>query len=292
MPAVFQQDFTVRQYECDAFGHLNNVNYVRYMQEAALGASAAVGWDMARYVQAGTQWIIRETDVTYLLPLRYGDTVTLKTWVEDFRRVRSVRRYEFYCAGVLVAHASTDWVYVDVASGRPAAIPPQMLLDFRPEGDPPALLRERFPEPPAPPADIFTHTTRVQWRDIDVQGHANNAAYLAYIEDTFQQVGLRYGWGVQRLIAKGVAAVVRQWRVQYLASARLDDEIAVDTVMSDPRRISFVRHYTLRRVVDGTLLARARALCVFVDLATHKPVRAPAGILEDFAANRAGEPAP
>jgi YbgC/YbaW family acyl-CoA thioester hydrolase len=91
-------------------------------------------------------------------------------------------------------------------------------------------------------------------------------------------------------MAQGVAAVVRQWRVQYLASAQLDDEIAIDTMMSDPRRISFVRHYTLRRTADDETLAVARALCVFVDLATHKPVRAPAGILEDFAANRAGQP--
>ena len=35
--------FRVRQYECDAYGHLNNVNYVRYLQEAIVEAGAAAG---------------------------------------------------------------------------------------------------------------------------------------------------------------------------------------------------------------------------------------------------------
>ena len=35
MPLTHVRSFRVRHYECDAFGHLNNTNYVRYMQETA-----------------------------------------------------------------------------------------------------------------------------------------------------------------------------------------------------------------------------------------------------------------
>ena len=81
----------MRHYECDAYGHVNHANYLRYMQETAFDASAAVGYDVARYEAIGRQWLVRETDITYLRPLVYGDTVIVKTWVADFRRVRSRR---------------------------------------------------------------------------------------------------------------------------------------------------------------------------------------------------------
>ena len=98
-PQRFRCRFRVRHYECDAYGHLNNANYVRYMQEAAFDASAAVGYDKNRYEAMGYLWLAHETEIEYLQPVIYGDTIEVKTWVGDFRRVRSRRFYEFRKAG-------------------------------------------------------------------------------------------------------------------------------------------------------------------------------------------------
>jgi len=49
MPATHIATFAVRHYECDAYGHLNNANYIHYMEEAAFQASTAVGYSKARY---------------------------------------------------------------------------------------------------------------------------------------------------------------------------------------------------------------------------------------------------
>jgi acyl-CoA thioester hydrolase len=55
--------------------------------------------------------------------------VTVLTWVVNFRRVRSLRRYRFLRAsdGVLLARGETDWVFVDAASGRPRKIPDEIV---------------------------------------------------------------------------------------------------------------------------------------------------------------------
>ena len=95
MPHTHTRNFRIRHYECDAFGNLNNANFVRYMQETAFDASAAAGFDQERYNELGHHWLIRETEIEYLKPVRYGDTVAVKTWVVDFQRVRSRRAYEF-----------------------------------------------------------------------------------------------------------------------------------------------------------------------------------------------------
>ena len=143
MPLTHTRAFKVRHYECDGYGHLNHANYVRYMQETAFDASAAAGYDLPRYEQLGHNWLVRETDIQYLLPLHYNDRVAITTWVMDFRRVRSRRAYEFRHehSGEVAAKAVTDWVYLNTETGRPAAIPAEMMVAFFPEGlpqDPPS----------------------------------------------------------------------------------------------------------------------------------------------------------
>ena len=106
MSYVHTVSFQVRHYECDAYGQVHYANYLRYMQEAAFAGSAAVGYGEARYSELGYQWLAYETSIEYLAPLTYGETFSVKTWVHDFRRVRSLRRYDFYRDDALVALAS------------------------------------------------------------------------------------------------------------------------------------------------------------------------------------------
>lgn len=36
MPAIYRMTSRVRPYECDSDGHLNTVNYIRFMQEGMI----------------------------------------------------------------------------------------------------------------------------------------------------------------------------------------------------------------------------------------------------------------
>ena len=158
MPRVHERTFRVRYYECDTYGCVKHASYLNYMQEAAFDASAAAGYSMARYAAMDRYWLVRETDIEYLHPLHYGDSVQVTTWVADFRRIRSRRVYELRQVGsdILVARANTDWVFLDVATGRPASIPRDMMVAFFPEGVPErGSPRPRFPSVPPPPTGVF-----------------------------------------------------------------------------------------------------------------------------------------
>jgi acyl-CoA thioester hydrolase len=288
MPATHIASFRVRHYECDAYGHLNNANYARYMQEAAFDASAAVGYSKERYESMGYLWLAHETEIEYLQPVLYDDTVEVKTWVGDFRRVRSRRFYEFRKAGSddLVAKASTDWVYIERASERPAVIPAEMIAAFAPEGQvenaPP---RQKFPAAPPPPVDVYTQRRRVEWRDIDTAQHVNNATYLNYIEDAGIQVSRFYGWPLARSVEAGFAAIAYQHHIEYRHAAVMDDELEIATWASLDGRTKAHRYYTIKRVSDGELLVQARTLWVWVDLETRRPIRIPPDFIESFAPN-------
>lgn len=286
MPLIHERVFRVRHYECDAYGHVNHANYLRYMQEAAFDASAAAGYDIARYEAMGRQWLVRETDITYLRPLTYGDAVIVKTWVESFRRVRSRRAYELRLAATdeIVAQGHTDWVFLERETLRPVSIPQELIDAFLPEGGNVGA-REPFPKAPPPPPGIFKMKRRVEWRDIDPAGHVNNAMYLAYIEECGVGVAEAYGWSMKRMMAAGFGIVARRYRIQYKQPALMDDELEVATWVSDVRRATAVRHYTITRIPDNVLLARAHVLWVWVDLESGRPMRIPTEFISAFAAN-------
>ncbi len=288
MPLVHERAFRVRHYECDAYGHVNHANYLRYMQEAALDASAAAGYDIVWYERHQRQWLIRETDITYLKPLTYGDTVVVRTWVDDFHRVRSRRAYELRHAdsGEIVAHACTDWVYLDTAALRPVTVPDEMIAAFFPEGLPQTRSqREPFAAPPPPPADVFTMRRRVEWRDLDAAQHVNNANYMAYLEECSVRVSAAFGWPLARMHAAGFGIVARHYHLEYKQPAVLDDELIIATWVSDVRRSTATRHYTITRAADAALLVRANVQWVWINLTTGRPLRIPDAFAADFAPN-------
>jgi acyl-CoA thioester hydrolase len=124
--------FTVPPESIDAMGHVNNHEYVRWMQEAATGHSVAQGWPLERYVARGQGWFVRRHTVEYLRPAFAGDALALLTWVASFERSSSPRRYLFYRAAdrTVVARAETLWVFVDLRTGAPVRIPAELRSAF------------------------------------------------------------------------------------------------------------------------------------------------------------------
>lgn len=117
----------------DGLGHVNNVEYVRWMQDAATAHSDTVGCTAATQA-AGAAWVARSHRIEYLRPAFEGETIEVRTWVADLRRAFSLRKYEFYRRSddTLLARGETDWVYVDLASGRPRSVPKEIIAVFGP----------------------------------------------------------------------------------------------------------------------------------------------------------------
>lgn len=274
MPLLHERTFGVRHYECNAHGQVSYANHLRYMQQAAMEASAAAGYDNARYDEIGRQWWIRETDVTFVRPLTYGDTLIVKTWVADFHRVRSRRRYEMRRAdtGEIVCEAQTDWVFLDTATQRPIVIPPEMIAAFYPEGLPEQKRTpDAFPDAP-PPTDCFSTRRRPEFRDLDAAQHVNNAVYLDYFEDAARQEAARW-------LPDGVDLALRRCRIEYKVPARLGDDLDVLAWVSAASPTALTRQFTLLRVADAVQIGRAYSEWAWIEAATGRPVQAAADVV-------------
>jgi acyl-CoA thioester hydrolase len=110
----------------DENGHVNNVAYVQWMQDIAVEHYSFLG-GLEMQKPFGT-WFIREHKVQYLLPAFPGDRIEIRTWVENVRRVQSLRKYEFVreSDGRLLVRGETEWVFVDAATGGLRAIPKEL----------------------------------------------------------------------------------------------------------------------------------------------------------------------
>ena len=121
---VFSHELTVPDDVLDQNGHMNNVVYVQWMQDVAVLHSDGTGCTEAT-MNAGATWVVRSHKIEYLLPAFSGDLISVSTWVVNFRRVRSLRRYKFKrkSDGAVLARGETDWVFVNSETGRLVTIP-------------------------------------------------------------------------------------------------------------------------------------------------------------------------
>mgnify|MGYP000104923507 CR=1 FL=1 len=104
MIAVYHLRHTVTAGEIDQLGHAGNIHYVRWMQDAAVSHSEALGWPLERFLVLGAGWVVRSHQVTYLRQALEREVIEVRTWVANMRRSTSLRKYEIRnAAGDLLA---------------------------------------------------------------------------------------------------------------------------------------------------------------------------------------------
>jgi acyl-CoA thioester hydrolase len=125
-PQVFTAPVTIREGDIDQQGHVNNVAFVRYIQDVAVAHwRAAAPPDL----QAAFAWVVRRHEVEYLKPGLPGDALVARTWVGEASGASWERFTEVVRAsdGLVLVTARTVWVLLDAATGRPRRVDPRMV---------------------------------------------------------------------------------------------------------------------------------------------------------------------
>jgi acyl-CoA thioester hydrolase len=107
--------------DIDRQGHVNNIAWLKYVQDAAVAHWQAVA---PAEVQAAVAWVVRRHEVDYLKPGFAGDELVIRTWVGEpagatWERFTEVTRQ---ADGQILVKARTVWVQLDAATGRPRRV--------------------------------------------------------------------------------------------------------------------------------------------------------------------------
>lgn len=129
---------------------------------------------------------------------------------------------------------------------------------------------------------VYEHRLIVAPAEIDELGHANNLAYLRWLQDAALAHSAAQGWPPAAYKQIGLGWVVRSHEITYERPAFAGEAVTVRTWVASFRKASSVRRYDVLRESDGKLLATAATNWAFVDYGTGLPTRIPPQIIASF----------
>ena len=271
----------MRWADLDMLGHVNNVTYVDYLQEARVdmlrfhsshghGASQQQG-DIAEGV------VVVRHEVTYLRPLLFTfDSVSIECWVTDIRAASFTIAYELFRTStsrpgerVVFARATTVLSPFVFAEERPRRISPEERTRLEHFYEP-AERRTVSRAQPVPRTEVGHFPVHVRFSDVDVYGHVNNVKYFEYFQEARIQLMVASG----RELGQGYHLVVAQTDVDYRRPILFRAEpYDCWSRLSKVGSRSFTQE---AEICDGDeVLARAEVTVVFVDPKTGRSAEPP-----------------
>ena len=256
----------MRWADLDHLGHVNNVVYVDYLQEARVDMLRAHGRGTGALAEG---LVVVRHEVTYLKPLTYDfRPVSIECWVTDIKAATFTMAYEIFhdtpstdgADGdrIVYVRATTVLTPFVFAEERPRRITAQERETLEGHLEPDQQPRRRTP--PLPEEVTSHYPIHVRFSDVDVYGHVNNVKYFEYLQEA------RISMIAELVPRRRFSVVVAQTDVDYLQPLLF---------RADPYdcRTSITRVGTRSMTVESEIrdsdrvLARARVVVVFFDLA-------------------------
>jgi acyl-CoA thioester hydrolase len=119
---VHTTSLKVRFYELDPYDHVNHTNYFSYFETARIEYLAEMGWGLDVMKDQGWQLVVVEAHARFLAAARYGEELTIHTWVEDVGRVKSTWQQKMLRGEDEVARLTITAAFTDLA-GHPRRVP-------------------------------------------------------------------------------------------------------------------------------------------------------------------------
>ncbi len=110
---VYELEMSVRDYELDSEGIVNNANYLHYLEHTRHEFCSANGISFAEMQNRGIIPVLNRVEIDYKTPLRSGDRFVSKLWLER-RGVRFVFHQDlFKLSGETVVSAVVSCVCLE-----------------------------------------------------------------------------------------------------------------------------------------------------------------------------------
>jgi acyl-CoA thioester hydrolase len=125
--SAFELPIQVQAADIDDLHHVNNLVYLRWVQEVAGAHWQAVAPPDA---QTGLVWVVMRHEIDYKVAAKLGDAVVLQTWVGTAVGVTFERHTRVLRDGVVLAQARTLWCPINAQTGRPQRVTAELRAMF------------------------------------------------------------------------------------------------------------------------------------------------------------------
>ena len=131
-PDTFRLDLSVADEDIDLLGHASNIAFVRWIQDAAMAHSSAVGLGFEAYRRIGGVFVVVRHEIDYVRPALRGEALEARTWISSVMAAKCHRATELLrkSDAQVLARSNTTWGFIEMASGRPRRIPDEVRTAF------------------------------------------------------------------------------------------------------------------------------------------------------------------
>ena len=126
LPEPFVMDIHVADEAIDAYQHVNNSEYLRWVEQISWAHSEALGLSLERYRELDRAMVVHRHELDYLAPAFAGDVLQLATWIVDCdQRFSLTRRFQLMRVETakILLNARTRFACVALSTGRPKRLP-------------------------------------------------------------------------------------------------------------------------------------------------------------------------
>ena len=188
---TFEAQFRIRQSQFDRHGKLKLNCWFDILQETAGLHANILGVGMGDFFAANRCWVLARIRIGIAADPEPGEVVTVLTYPRGARRLFAERHFVVRNSkGNELMTGSSRWMMLDRTSGRPLSLDP--IIDHIPAN---AELPQFFDfAAKLPTAEKFDRTLDIPVRPTmeDINGHLNNAEYIAAAQDTLCIDGSSY----------------------------------------------------------------------------------------------------
>nr|MCR4586846.1 hypothetical protein [Lachnospiraceae bacterium] len=166
----------------NCFRKLRTSTLLRFMQEASIAHTEALGMGRDKTLDKGLLWVIARQNIEILKMPEYDDVITIRSYPGEMMHLFFPRFYEIYKDDELLIRGEALWMLIHEDS-RIFVFPEEYKIHIPAD---PAHTQEIDRKPLRLPEDLddvqeASYTTR--FSQLDINGHINNACYFDIIED-------------------------------------------------------------------------------------------------------------
>ncbi len=129
----FETELQVRPDDIDMNQHVHGSRYFDYVLAARYDQmSRCYKMSMEEFLKAGFGWFIKAAHVEYYRPLRLGDELVVRTWVEEIFRTGVKVNFEIIkkAKGKVSSEGYFDYTMIGLQTGRAQAIPDWIITKY------------------------------------------------------------------------------------------------------------------------------------------------------------------
>ncbi|MFV8271123.1 acyl-[acyl-carrier-protein] thioesterase [Flavobacterium sp. GT2N3] len=216
--SILSKDWEINFTQCAPNGFLKYTDLCTILQLTAAEHSEIGGISFTDMQEFNQAWVLSRMRVEISKLPKWGDTVTVKTWINSLENSRSVRALEMHVNEEKMVGSETFWAVFNTQKRRPEALAlPYQHFELFPEK---RATLEGFSKINFNNEKEIVFEKKVFLSDLDIVKHVNNVKYLEWCLDLIDE----------KLI---LHQKIKSFEMNFLKELSLKDKVIIHESISD-----------------------------------------------------------